>query len=160
MCIVVCCADLYSQHMQIVLRRDMRVKVSHNARLAIRSSWIACKPSARNPSDGWSSYVSPWRKRSLICVRSRSNWFCETSLRWIELSRVSQKYMNTRNGIENYVRNTALLTFGNIISQQRSEFIEFLNARDKKYWPIFIRSDIRHAWYNLLGKKDSVFRKM
>lgn len=55
-------------------------------RATIWSSWIACElPDTKYLRRSQSSYISYWRKYSLIWARSRGNWFHETSLRRIAL---------------------------------------------------------------------------
>lgn len=69
-------------------------------RAAIRSSWTACElPDTKYFRRFQSSYISYWRKCSLIWARSRGNWFHETSLRRMSSVRATV----TRDCIKNRV---------------------------------------------------------
>jgi len=86
---IVVVREFHSQRMQIAFCRDTHVKVSHNTR---HDSTVVDRMRTAGHEISWTigRRTSYWRKRSLICVRSRDNWFRGTSLRRIVLTCVSE----------------------------------------------------------------------
>lgn len=73
---------------RISSRHARQGEPQHVPRFDRRESHANCR--MRNLLDNRSSCISYWRKCSLICVRSRDNWFHGSSLRRIVLAYVPE----------------------------------------------------------------------